>query len=81
MDPLNRIRVAGNSAQHIFSRPVRNVFVHPQLSPFLVAQKFLVHCGECEGRFSKLKDLPALEHFAVRSAPCGVLFRTDPSTG
>src|SRR5450631_1474834 len=54
--------------------------MHSQFGPFLIAQKFLVYHWEGKGRFSKLKDLPALDHLAVSSASSGALFRAHPST-
>ena len=81
MQPLHRRRVPGNAAQNILARPVRDVLVHPQFGPFLLAQKFLVLQRQIEGELAKKKYPPALGHLAIRPRARFVLLGSDPTAG
>ncbi len=65
MQPRHGFRVPGNSAQNILARPVGNVFVQPQLGPFLFAQKLLVLGRQMKRQFAEKENLPALGQLAI----------------
>ena len=79
VDALNRGRIAGNAAQHVFARAGTTHFVHAQLGPLLRHQEFAVLRGKIEREVAEEKNLAALQQLAPGARLGVALLRTRPA--